>query len=63
MSKTSEDGATRRNFLKIAVTAAPAAFVAVASGTSAVAASPADLASSKMQDTAHTRAYLDSVRF
>tara|TARA_B100001059_G_C17493459_1_gene407535 strand:- start:13 stop:204 length:192 start_codon:yes stop_codon:yes gene_type:complete len=63
MSKTSEDGATRRNFLKIAVTAAPAAFVAVASGTSAVAASPADLASNKMQDTAHTRAYLDSVRF
>ena len=63
MSKTSEDGATRRNFLKITVTAAPAAFVAVASGTSAVAASPADLASNKMQDTAHTRAYLDSVRF
>ena len=63
MSKTSEDGTTRRNFLKIAGTAAPAAFVAVASGTSAVAASPADLASNKMQDTAHTRAYLDSVRF
>ena len=63
MSKTSEDGATRRNFLKIAVTAAPAAFVAVASGTSAMAASPADLASNKMQDTAHTRAYLDSARF
>ena len=63
MSKTSEDGTTRRNFLKIAGTAAPAAFVAVSSGTSAVAASPADLASNKMQDTAHTRAYLDSVRF
>ena len=63
MSKTSEDGTTRRNFLKIAGTAAPAAFVAVSSGTSAVAAGPADLASNEMQDTAHTRAYLDSVRF
>lgn len=63
MSKTSEDGATRRDFLKIVGTAAPAAFVAVASGTSAVAASPADLSSNEMQDTAHTRAYLDSARF
>ena len=63
MSKTSEDGATRRDFLKIVGTAAPTAFVAVASGTSAVAASPADLSSNEMQDTAHTRAYLDSARF
>ena len=63
MSKSSEDGTTRRDFLKIAGTTAPAAVVAVASGTSAATASPADLSSNEMQDTAHTRAYLDSVRF
>lgn len=56
-------GTSRRNFLKLAGTAAPAAVVAVtASGTTAEA-QPVDLQSSTMQDTAHTRAYLDSTRF
>lgn len=56
------EGASRRDFLKLAGTAAPAAALAVASGTAAEAAEP-DLTSNKMQDTAHTRAYLDSARF
>ena len=56
--------ASRRDFLKFAGTAAPAAVVAVAaSGNSAQAAQPVDLNSNRMQDTEHTRAYLDSARF
>jgi len=63
MSKKTEGEASRRDFLKLAGTAAPAAAVAVAAvGTRAEAAEP-DLASNKIQDTAHTRAYLDSTRF
>ncbi|MFY0691029.1 MAG: twin-arginine translocation signal domain-containing protein [Paracoccaceae bacterium] len=62
MTKKTE-GASRRDFLKLAGTAAPAAVAAVAvSGTQAEAAEP-DLSLEKMQDTAHTRAYLDSTRF
>ena len=61
MTQKSE-GASRRDFLKLAGTAAPAAALAAASGTAAEAAEP-DLTSNKMQDTAHTRAYLDSARF
>ena len=61
MSKK-EDGATRRDFLKLAGTTAPIAAVAVASGTTAEAAAP-DLTSEKMQDTAHTRAYIESAKF
>ena len=63
MSKKTEDGTSRRNFLKIAGTAAPVAVVAIASGATAAEASPVDLLSANMQDTAHTRAYLDSARF
>ena len=56
--------ASRRDFLKIAGTAAPAAAVAVVAGSGAqAAADPVDLSSEKMQDTAHTRAYLESTRF
>lgn len=61
MSKSKDDGTSRRNFLKLGV-AAPAAAVAAASG-SAAAADPVDLNSEKMQDTTHTRAYLASARF
>ncbi|SDX12441.1 twin-arginine translocation pathway signal protein [Litoreibacter albidus] len=59
-----KQGTTRRNFLKIAGAAAPGA-VAVATGSAAQAAEPAqvDLASQTMQDTEHTRAYLESTRF
>ena len=58
----SEDGASRRDFLKLAGTAAPAAAVAVAAGGEVQAAAP-DLTLEKMQATAHTRAYFDSARF
>ncbi|MGR3369662.1 MAG: twin-arginine translocation signal domain-containing protein [Sagittula sp.] len=59
----SEKEASRRDFLKLAGTAAPAAAVAVATaGTQAEAAEP-DLSSNRMQDTVHTRAYFDTARF
>ncbi|PTX54604.1 secreted protein [Litoreibacter ponti] len=63
MTKKTEDGASRRDFLKLAGTAAPAAVAAVAAGGTAAQAQPVDLTSETMQDTAHTRAYLDSARF
>jgi len=56
-------GASRRNFLKLAGTAAPAAVVVVAGSNTQVAADSIDLSSDRMQDTAHTRAYLESTRF
>jgi hypothetical protein len=59
----SEKEASRRDFLKLAGTAAPAAAVAVTTaGTQAEAAEP-DLSSNRMQDTVHTRAYFDAARF
>ncbi|WP_428645035.1 twin-arginine translocation signal domain-containing protein [Roseibium sp.] len=57
-----DDGTDRRNFLKLAAISAPVAVTTVAAGTAAEAAVP-DPSSSKMQDTAHTRAYYDSARF
>ena len=61
--KANPPGANRRDFLKFAGTAAPAAALAVASTPSAGEAKPVDLQSERMQDTEHTRAYLDSARF
>mgnify|MGYP003994695427 CR=1 FL=1 len=58
-----KEGASRRDFLKIASTAGPAAVAIVATGATQAAAQPADLSSDKMQDTDHTRAYLESTRF
>lgn len=58
----SDAGAGRRDFLKLAALSAPVAAAATMAGTTAQAAEP-DLASDKMQDTAHTRAYFDSARF
>ncbi|WP_299405533.1 twin-arginine translocation pathway signal protein [uncultured Roseobacter sp.] len=63
MAKTSEGDTNRRDFLKLAGTAAPAAVAAVAAGSSAAAASEVDPSADTMQDTAHTRAYFDSTRF
>jgi len=63
MTKKNEEATSRRDFLKLAATGAPAAAVAVvATGGAAEAAEP-DLSLDKMQDTAHTRAYYDSARF
>ncbi len=62
MSETHKDGASRRDFLLLAGTAAPAAAIAVAKGGHAEAAEP-DPSLDRLQDTAHTRAYYDSARF
>lgn len=61
MTNEKKSDANRRDFLKLGI-AAPAVAAAAASG-SAAAAQPVDLASDKMQDTEHTRAYLKSARF
>ncbi len=59
-----ETKATRRDFLKLAGTAAPVAAVAVATttGTEAEAATP-DLSSTRLQDTAHVRQAYEAFRF
>lgn len=57
------EGTSRRDFLQLAGTTAPAAAVALAAGSTTAEARPVDPTSEKMQDTAHTRAYLDSARF
>ena len=62
MKKTTKDDTSRRDFLKLAGTAAPVAAVVVAKGSEAEAAEP-DLSSNQLQDTAHTRAYYESARF
>ncbi|SFT77837.1 ubiquinol-cytochrome c reductase iron-sulfur subunit N-terminal domain-containing protein [Sedimentitalea nanhaiensis] len=63
MRKKQKDDTSRRDFLKLAGTAAPAAVAAAAlSGSDAEAAAlPVD--ETRLQDTAHTRAYLNSARF
>ena len=63
MTKKNEDGASRRDFLKLAGTAAPAAVAAAAiSGTEAQAAE-APVNETRLQETEHTRAYYESARF
>ena len=61
--KTEDQGASRRDFLKLAGTAAPIAAVAVTTSAGTAEAAEPDLASEKMQDTAHTRAYFASAKF
>ena len=62
--KPKEAQTSRRDFLKLAGVAAPATAVAVASGTAAQAEPlEPDLDTTRIQDTAHTRAYLESARF
>ncbi|MDF1716599.1 MAG: twin-arginine translocation pathway signal protein [Antarcticimicrobium sp.] len=58
-----EEGASRRDFLKLAGTTAPIAAIAVASGGTTAEAAEPDLNLEKMQDTAHTRAYYSTARF
>ena len=54
----------RRDFLKLAGVAAPAAVAAAAVGTPQSAqAQPVDPSATRLQDTEHTRAYLASARF
>ena len=63
MAKKTEREASRRDFLKLAGTAAPAAVAAAAVGATSAEAAEPDLDLNRIQDTAHTRAYLDSTRF
>ncbi|PSL18716.1 twin-arginine translocation signal domain-containing protein [Shimia abyssi] len=64
MRKDKEDtGQSRRDFLKLASTAAPAAAAIAVMSPQSSEAQPADLTRDAMQDTAHTRAYYDSARF
>ena len=64
MSKKETEGQnSRRDFLKLGAVAAPAGVAALAAGTTKAEAQAPDLSSDKMQDTAHTRAYLESARF
>ena len=54
----------RRDFLKLAGAAAPAAVAAAAVGApQEAAAQPVDPSATRLQDTEHTRAYLASARF
>ncbi|MFS4580812.1 twin-arginine translocation pathway signal protein [Phaeobacter sp. C3_T13_0] len=63
MTRKNEEATSRRDFLRLAATTTPIAAVAVATtGGSAEAAEP-DLTSEVIQDTTHTRAYYDSLRF
>ena len=57
-----KEGVNRRDFLKLAGTAAPVAAVTVAAGAKSAEAAEPDLSRETMQDTAHTRAYYDSAR-
>ncbi len=57
-------GASRRDFLKLAGTAAPAAVAAAALGRRAEAATAEEpVRETRLQDTAHVRAYYESTRF
>lgn len=57
-----KQGASRRDFLKLAGTAAPAALAAAALGREAKAAEE-PVRETRLQDTAHVRAYYESTRF
>ena len=61
--KDNEPAKGRRDFLKMAGTAAPLAAVAVATGAGEAEAQTPDPTSGRMQDTAHTRAYFASAKF
>ena len=63
MTKESKDGQSRRDFLKIAGTAAPAAAVAAVATGSEAEAAETDPGETRLRDTAHTRTYLATARF
>ncbi|PWE32573.1 twin-arginine translocation pathway signal protein [Maritimibacter sp. 55A14] len=63
MSKKEESGNSRRDFLKLGLTAAPAAVATAALGSADTAEAASGAPEEGMQDTAHTRAYYESARF
>ncbi len=62
MSQQSKETATRRDFLKVAALSVPAA-TAAATVAPQEAAAETVTGETRMQDTAHTRAYYDTARF
>jgi len=56
-------GESRRDFLKLATTAAPVAAVAAVAGPEKAAAAGTTDQREGLRQTAHTKAYLDSARF
>lgn len=64
MRKTPEKAdESRRNFLKLAATSAPAAAAAATLGAGEAAAETAEAEGTRLRDTAHTRAYFATARF
>ncbi|SFO84833.1 twin-arginine translocation signal domain-containing protein [Tranquillimonas alkanivorans] len=61
--KEKPEGASRRDFLKLASVSAPAAVAAATLPATQADAAAEIKADGRMQDTAHTRAYYDSARF
>ncbi len=61
-TSSAKDAVGRRDFLKLASTAAPAAIVAATAGTGAEAAQTAATPDG-LQDNAHTRTYYQLARF
>lgn len=62
MDEKKKEGASRRDFLKLAGTSAPAAVAAVAVGTESAAADEAQPGSA-LRKTEHVKKYLASARF
>lgn len=58
-----KEGASRRDFLKLAGTSAPAAVAALAVGTDGAEASELEAAKGGLSKTEHVKAYLASARF
>ena len=61
--KTEGEKSSRRDFLKLASVSAPAAVAALAVSGTRAAATEIDQNTSGLQDTAHTRAYFESLKF
>ena len=61
MDETKKDGSNRRDFLKMGLTAAPAAAAAAVVGTKAAAEEAAP--GSALKKTEHVKKYLDSAKF
>jgi len=63
MAEKSEPGANRRDFLKMAATAAPAAAAATVMTQASTAEAAEPVNETRLQDTAHTRAFYTTARF
>ena len=61
MDEKKRDGSSRRDFLKLAGTSAPAAVAVMAVGTEASAEEAAT--ESALKKTEHVKSYLDTARF